>query len=73
MRQDSPRIVGLTLISIGIFSLLIACIQHWNYVRKLKSDQPYRPWDLTLVVAALIGCLGVAMLVSIILRSGPLG
>ena len=73
MRQDSPRIVGFTLISIGIFSLLIACLQHWKYVKRLKSDQPYRPWDLALVVAAPIGLLGLAMIVSIILRAGPLG
>jgi uncharacterized membrane protein YidH (DUF202 family) len=73
LRHDSPRIVGLTLIGIGIFALLIACIQHGNYVKRLKSDQPYRPWDLGLVVAALIGFLGLAMVVSIILRAGPLG
>jgi uncharacterized membrane protein YidH (DUF202 family) len=72
-RWHSPRIVGLTLISIGVFALVIACIQHWNYVKRLRSDHPYRPWDLALVVAALIGILGVAMIVSIILRAGPLG
>jgi putative membrane protein len=71
--QDSPRTAGITLIGIGIFSLVIACIQHMNYVKRLKSDQPYRPWDLALVVAALIGLLGLAMIVSIILRVGPLG
>jgi len=56
-----------------VFSLLIACIQHRQYVKKLRSDQPYRPWDLGLVVAALVGLLGLAMIVSIILRAGPLG
>ena len=65
--------MGFTLISIGLFSLVIACLQHWNYVKKLKADQPYRPWDLGLVVAGLIGLLGLAMIVSIILRAGPLG
>ena len=73
MRPHSPRTVGLTLVSIGVFSLVIACLQHWKYVKRLKSDQPYRPWDLALVVAALIGLLGMAMIVSIILRAGPLG
>ena len=73
MRQHSPRAVGLILVSLGVFSLVIACLQHWKYVKKLKSDQPYRPWDLGLVVAALIGLLGLAMIVSIILRAGPLG
>ena len=73
LRPHSPRTVGLTLLSIGVFSLVIACLQHWKYVKKLGSDQPYRPWDLGLVVAALIGFLGLAMIVSIILRAGPLG
>ena len=73
MMQNSPRGVGLTLISIGVFSLVIACLQHWKYVKGLKSDQPYRPWDLALVVAAMIGLLGLAMIVSIVLSFGPLG
>jgi putative membrane protein len=73
LRVHSPRTVGLTLISIGLFSLVIACLQHRNYMKKLKSDQPYRPWDLALVTAALIGLVGLAMIVSMILRVGPLG
>jgi putative membrane protein len=73
IRPHSPRTVGLTLVSIGVFALVVACLQHWNYVKKLRSDQPYRPWDLGLVVAALIGLLGLAMIVSIVLRAGPLG
>jgi len=73
IRQQAPRAVGVTLLSIGLFSLVVACLQHWNYVKTLKSDKPYRPWDLAFVVAFLIGLLGLAMLVSIILRAGPLG
>jgi putative membrane protein len=73
VRPHSPRIAGLTLIGIGVFALVIASRQHWNYVKKLPSDRPYRPWDLGLVVAALIGLLGLAMFVSMILKAGPLG
>ena len=72
LRQHSPQTAGLMLISIGVFSLIVACLQHWKYAKKLKSDQPYRPWDLSLVVAALIVLLGVVMIISIILRAGPL-
>jgi putative membrane protein len=73
MRPHAPRTVGITLISIGVFSLVIACVQHWNYAKKLKSDEVHTPWDLSFVVAALIGLLGLAMIVSMILRFGPLG
>jgi len=73
LRPQTPRDVGLTLIGIGTFAVIIASVQHWKYVKKLRPDQPYRPWDLTFIVACLIGFLGLAMIVSIILRAGPLG
>jgi len=73
MRIHGPREVGLTLIGIGIFALIIACLQHWRFIKNLRPDQPYKPWDLTFVVAVLIGLLGSAMFVSMILRAGPLG
>jgi putative membrane protein len=73
LRPQAPRDVGLTLIGIGIFAVTIACIQHWKYLKKLRPDQPYRPWDLAFIVACLIGILGVLMFASIILSVGPLG
>ena len=72
-RPHGPRDVGITLIGIGIFALVIACFQHWQFIKKLRPDQPYKPWDLAFVVAFLIGLLGAAMFVSMILRAGPLG
>ena len=73
VRSHGPREVGLTLIGIGIFALIIAGVQHWQFMKKLRPDQPYKPWDLSFIVAILIGLLGVAMFVSMILRAGPLG
>ena len=73
LRPQAPRDVGLTLIGIGTFAVLIACVQHWKYIKKLRPDQPYRPWDLTFIVACLITFLGLLVFVSIILRAGPLG
>ena len=72
-RIHGPREVGLTLIGIGIFALIIAGVQHWQFMKKLRPDQPYKPWDLSFIVAILIGLLGLAMFVSMILRAGPLG
>jgi hypothetical protein len=65
---------GVTLVGIGTFALIIACVQHWQLIKSLRPDQPStNPWDLALVVAILIGLLGLAMFVSMILRAGPLG
>jgi uncharacterized membrane protein YidH (DUF202 family) len=38
LRPNAPRNVGLLLVGIGTFAVAIACIQHWNYVRKLSPD-----------------------------------
>jgi putative membrane protein len=71
MRPQAPRNAGLTLIGIGTFAVIVACIKHWKYVKKLRPDRPYRPWDPRFTVACLIALLGVLMLGSILLRSGP--
>jgi putative membrane protein len=73
MRPQTPRDVGLTLTGIGTFAVIIACVQHWKYIKKLRPDQPYKPWDLTFIVACIIAILGLLIFVSIILRAGPLG
>jgi putative membrane protein len=74
LRPQAPRNVGLTLVSIGTFAVIIACVQHWKYIKKLRPDQPYKlSRDLTFIVACLIAFLGLLMVVSIILRAGPLG
>jgi putative membrane protein len=74
MRPQTPRDVGLTLTGIGTFAVIIACVQHWKYVKKLRPDQPYKLWrDLTFIVACIIAILGLLIFVSIILRAGPLG
>ena len=73
LRPNAPRNVGLTLVGIGTFAVAVACVQHWKYVRKLRTDQPYNPWDLAFVVAILIGLLGVLIFASIVRTAGPFG
>ena len=71
-RPNSPRNVALVLIGVGVFALVAACSQHWSYVRGLRKDKPFRPVDLSFVVAVLILLLGVLMFGSVLLRAGPL-
>ena len=70
---NAPRDVGLVLTGLGTIVLVVACIQHWSYVKNLRTDTPYKPWDLSFVVACLIAILGALMFGSIIFRSGPFG
>ena len=73
LRPNAPRNVGLALVGIGTFAVIVACIQHWKYLRKLSPDQPYRPWDLASIVGILIGLLGILIFVSIVRTAGPFG
>ena len=73
VRPNTPRNVGLALVGMGTFAIIIACVQHWEYIKKLRPDQPSKPWDLAFIVACFIGILGLLMFGSIILRAGPLG
>jgi putative membrane protein len=70
---NAPRNVGLVLVGIGTFAVIVACVQHWKYMKKLHPDQPYRPWDLASIVAILIGLLGILIFASIIRTASPFG
>jgi putative membrane protein len=72
-RPHAPRNLGLTLVGIGTFAVIVACVQHWRYITKLRPDRPYKPWDLTFIVAFFVALLGLLIFVSIILKAGPLG
>ena len=73
MHPNAPRNVGLVLTGLGTFVVVIAAIQHWSYVKNLRTDQPYKPWDLSFIVACLIAILGALLFGSIVIRSGPFG
>ena len=73
VRPNAPRNVGLVLTGLGTFVVIVACIQHWSYVKNLRADQPYKPWDLSFIVACLIAILGALLFISIVVRSGPFG
>lgn len=72
-RPHGARTMGLALIGIGTFALIVACAQHWKYVRSLKLDPRSTPWDLALIVGCLLGLLGLLIFGSIVLNAGPFG
>ena len=73
LRPNAPRNVGLLLVGIGTFAVAVAVIQHWKYVRKLSLGQIGRRWDLAVIVAILIGLLGLLIFASMVYTSGPFG
>jgi putative membrane protein len=70
---QGTRELGLALAGLGTFALLVACFQHWRYVRRLKRISPTVPFDLALAVASLVVCLGFSILGGLALRIGPFG
>jgi putative membrane protein len=72
-RPNAPRNVGLLLVGIGTFAVAVAVVQHWKYLRELSPGQIGRRWNLAIIVAVLIGILGILIFASIVYTSGPFG
>jgi putative membrane protein len=55
--------IGTTLVVLGVAINLAAAGKHWHTVRRLEGGQPlrFRPWSLGMAVAVLLGVLGLAM------------
>jgi putative membrane protein len=53
--------VGTTLVILGVAVNVAAAVKHWHTVRRLERGQPlrFRPWSLGMVVAFLLGLLGL--------------
>jgi putative membrane protein len=63
-----PRGLGILMISIGLFALLLAAIQHRRSMKMLREQNPHVPLSLAAAVAALIAVLGIVTLTAAILR-----
>lgn len=72
LNPQSPRTVGLILIGLGTFALITACLHYYTYLRSLGLKIRNNPWEMTLLVAILIGLLGFLMFISIVFNTGPL-
>ena len=67
---NGPRNFGLVLITIGVISLLLACIQYWHLEKKFKPEKKWH-FSLALVVAGFIVLLGLLALINILFKTGP--
>jgi putative membrane protein len=63
----APANVGFALMSIGVFALLAAILQHRQTLIELRVEGPQPMWSLALTVSALLGVLGIFAMVSLLL------
>ncbi len=67
-RLIGPREFSLILISLGLFSLVVAVWQNRQGVLRLRALYPETPRSLAGALASLIAVLGLLALISVILR-----
>jgi putative membrane protein len=53
------RIYGMCIMAIGVFTLVVATWQHRQQLKALRRLYPEAPMSLSLVLASLMGTLGV--------------
>ncbi len=68
--EEGAKRFGMTLISIGIISLVIACIQYWQLEKRLGLGRKCYT-NLTFVCAILIGGIGFLALINAVFKTGP--
>ncbi len=62
------REFAMIMIAMGLFALLIATIQNWQYRKNLRKQHLQVPLSLTTLVAGLISVLGLLALVAAVFR-----
>jgi inner membrane protein YidH len=67
-RLIGPRQFAFILVSIGLFSLILATVEHRRNIRTLGARYAGKERSLAVLVAALISTLGILALVAIIFR-----
>jgi len=65
---ERARHLGLALLSLGTLILIPAIIQNYNLMRKLSISEGKSPWTLSLIVAILVGSLGLLAFLSSIFQ-----
>jgi putative membrane protein len=73
LRPRTHQLIGarefaMFMIAIGLFALVLAAIQNWQYRKYLRKQHMEIPLSLTTLVAGLIAALGLLAMVSAIFR-----
>ena len=68
IRHQSPRNLGLFLIGLGIVSIIFGSIQYLITMNSIREQYGYKHGKFPLILAALIGLLGLFLFITIALR-----
>jgi putative membrane protein len=68
VRLLSPRLVGMVMISFGLFSLVLAMIQNYAVVKKLRRSYPDTPQSFSVLLAAGILIFGMVLFLGALFR-----
>ncbi|ELR99359.1 putative Na+-dependent transporter [Gloeocapsa sp. PCC 73106] len=65
---NEERVLGLSLITLGVFALAFAIVVHWNTLKKLEEEdfQYTSKWSLGITVAIVLVFIGLASYIPII-------
>ncbi len=67
---NGPRNFGFSLIALGIISLMIACLQHWQLQKRIDPAGKSH-FSLAFIVAGFIAGVGFLALANMIFKIGP--
>jgi putative membrane protein len=67
-RLITPRIFGMTMITVGVVSLFAATVQHVTSLRQLRAQDPAVPRSIAALLAGLISILGILALLAVFFR-----
>ena len=71
LRLQGPRNLGLAFIGVGIFSLSIACIQNWHFMKQCCDHHRRKSFNLSLAVAVIVALIGIFAFMNVLFRIGP--
>jgi putative membrane protein len=67
-RLVGPRGYGIFMISLGLFALLLATVQHRQSMKTLRQPYPEAPMSVAALVAAVLSTIGILALIAAIFR-----
>lgn len=71
MSLSGPRNLSLAFIGLGILSLAIAVLQHWQFLKRARLENHVSSSSLALIVAGIVALIGVLAFMNVLARIGP--